>query len=98
MSRRETAIRWAAPLALLLLGAAAYANSLGGPFVLDDLGSIRDNPHLRALWPPAHWLSLDPQSSLSGRPLVTLSMALCYAAGGLDVRVYHAVDAADGVK
>jgi Flp pilus assembly protein TadD len=92
VSRRDIAIRWAAPLALVLLGAAAYANSLGGPFVLDDLGSIRDNPHVRALWPPSHWLSLEPQSSLSGRPLVTLSMALCHAAGGLDVRVYHAVN------
>jgi len=83
-----------AALALVLLGAVAYANSLGGPFVLDDLLSIRDNPHLRALWPPAHWLSLAPQSSLSGRPLVTLSMALCYALAGLDVRVLHAVNVA----
>ena len=94
MTRREARIRWAAPLALALLGAAVWANSLGGPFVLDDLGSIRDNPHVRALWPPSHWLSLDPQSSLSGRPLVTLSMALCHALGGLDVRVYHAVNVA----
>ncbi|HTO09865.1 MAG TPA: hypothetical protein VMR86_22630 [Myxococcota bacterium] len=93
MSRRETLIRWA-PLALVLLGAAAYANALGGPFVLDDLGSIRDNPHVRALWPPSHWLSLEPQSSLSGRPLVTLSMALCWAAAGLDVRAYHALNVA----
>src|SRR5262249_21061009 len=85
------------PLAAAVLvaaGALAYANSFGGPFVLDDLLSIRDNPHVRALWPPSHWLALEPQSSLSGRPLVTLSMALCYAAGGLDVRVFHALNVA----
>src|SRR5262252_4698528 len=83
-----------AALALVLLGALAYANSLCGPFVLDDLLSLRDNPHVRALWPPLHWLSLDPQSSLSGRPLATLSFALCHAFAGLDVRVLHAVNVA----
>jgi len=94
MTRRETARPWLAALALVLLGALAYSNSLGGPFVLDDVQSIRDNPHVRALWPPAHWLSLEPQSSLSARPLVTLTMALCHAVSGLDVGVYHVVNVA----
>ena len=83
-----------AALALVIVGGLAYANSLGGPFVLDDLLSIRDNPHIRLFWPPLHWLSLEPQSSLSGRPLVTLSMTLCHAVAGLDVRVYHGVNVA----
>ncbi len=92
-TRPDDGVVWAA-LALVVLGGLAYANSLGGPFVLDDLLSIRDNPHIRVLWPPAHWLSLEPQSSLSGRPLVTLSMALCHAVAGLDVRVYHGFNVA----
>ncbi len=83
-----------AAIALVVAGGLAYSNSFGGPFVLDDLLSIRDNPHVRELWPPSHWLSLTPQSSLSGRPIVTLSMALCHAIGGLDVRVYHAANLA----
>ncbi|MFI5315198.1 MAG: tetratricopeptide repeat protein [Myxococcota bacterium] len=94
MSRRAPPPPWLAALALVVLGALAYANSLAGPFVLDDLLSIRDNPNIRALWPPARWLSLDPQSSLSGRPVVTLTLALCHAVGGLDVGVYHVTNLA----
>ena len=80
--------------ALVAAGLAAYANSLGGPFILDDLASIRDNPSIRhllplqsALWAPAH-------TGSAGRPVLNLSYALNYAAGGLDVRGYHAANLA----
>lgn len=77
---------------LVAAGFAAYANSLGGPFLFDDVPAIVHNPsirHLAAAWhPPADG------SGVAGRPLVNFSLALNYAAGGLDVRGYHLVNLA----
>jgi hypothetical protein len=74
---------------ILLAGALAYANSLRGPFVLDDQASIVNNAHLRHLWPPLGALTAERDSPLAGRPIASLSLALNYALGGLDVRGYH---------
>ena len=75
---------------LALAGVAAYANSLGGPFVFDDMDAIVQNPWIRGLWPPGDLLrSPAPRCTVEGRPVLTLSFALNYAAGGLDVRGYH---------
>jgi tetratricopeptide (TPR) repeat protein len=90
--------RWAVPLgAAVIAGAAlaAYGNSLGGAFVLDDVRSIVENPTIRQLWPlsiPLH----PPQGDLTvnGRPLLNLSFAANYALGGLDVRGYHLLNLA----
>lgn len=72
---------------------AAYANSLGGPFVFDDQVAIVGNPSLRslgaALVPPA-----DSGLTVAGRPLLNLSFALNRAAGGDQVWGYHAVNLA----
>jgi tetratricopeptide (TPR) repeat protein len=80
----------ASALLIVLLGIAAYAGSLGGRFLYDDVPGIVENPSLRslrtALAPPAGGL---PES---GRPLVNLSFALNYAAGGLRPWGYHAVN------
>jgi len=82
---------------LLLLTAAvalAYANSLSGPFITDDVDTIVDNPairdwtHLRAVLVP------ERESTLAGRPLVSLSFAANYAFGGQDVLGYHLVNVA----
>lgn len=82
--------------ALIVLAVlAAYANSLHGPFVFDDLPAIQDNPTIRQLWPLSVPLSPPPGATGSdGRPLVNLSFAVNYALGGLDVRGYHAVNVA----
>ena len=74
-------------LAVLLI----YANSLAGPFVFDDVPSIRDNPAIRHLWPPGLLLSPSAIQGLTtnGRPVVTLSLALNYALGGTAVWSYH---------
>jgi tetratricopeptide (TPR) repeat protein len=73
----------------------AYAGSFGGPFVFDDLTSIPDNPNIRQLWPLTVPLSPPPElGALGGRPLVSLSFAVNYALGGLDVRGYHALNLA----
>ena len=77
---------------LIALGVlAVYANSLGGPFTFDDIPSIRDNPTIRQLWPLSGPLSPPPGFGLtvSGRPLLNLSLAINYALGGLDPLGYH---------
>jgi hypothetical protein len=48
----STRYQWLAMTVVLLAGALAYANSLRGPFVLDDQPAIVNNAHLRQLWPP----------------------------------------------
>ena len=79
-------------LLLVLAVGAAYHNSLGGPFILDDETSIAQNPTIRdwrtALLPP-HDGSASGGRTVSGRPLVNLSFALNYAAGGFAVHGYH---------
>jgi tetratricopeptide (TPR) repeat protein len=80
----------AAVAGLLLLGFLAYANSLRGPFVFDDLPSILENASIRhpslwraILWPP-------PESvSAAGRPLLNLSFAVNYAISGDAPWSYH---------
>ena len=70
--------------------AAAYCNSLGGPFIFDDLGSITGNPtifHLDSvgavLSPPGGGVTV------SGRPVLNLSLAINYALGETHVLGYH---------
>ena len=90
------ASRWRGLLAgvvLVLATVAVYWNSLGTPFQFDDEPAIVYNPTIRTLWPP--WGALQPPaigSGVTGRPLVNLSLAVNYAAGGLDVRGYHAMN------
>jgi tetratricopeptide (TPR) repeat protein len=71
-----------------------YANSLSGAFVLDDQATIVQNPEIRDLSLLGAILSPAPDSPIAGRPLASLSFALNYAAGGLEVRGYHAVNIA----
>ncbi len=85
--RRRTVFLAAAGLALAAF--AAYANSLAAPFVFDDLPTIVDNPTIRRLWPLGPVLSPGRNLTTSGRPILNLSLALNYAAGGLAVRGYH---------
>lgn len=79
-------------LLLVLAVGAAYHNSLTGPFILDDETSIAQNPTIRdwrtALLPP-HDGSASGGRTVGGRPLVNLSFALNYAAGGFAVHGYH---------
>jgi tetratricopeptide (TPR) repeat protein len=81
-----------AVLVLIFAGALAYANSLSGPFIVDDGLTVIDNTHIRQLWPLSASLVTDRESPLAGRPLVSLSFAINYAIGGLDVAGYHVVN------
>jgi len=68
--------------------ALAWSNSFSVPFMFDDRHTIVDNPGIRSLSPAR---VLDPSlcPSLEHRPLVSYSLAMNYALGGLDVRGYH---------
>jgi tetratricopeptide (TPR) repeat protein len=81
-------VRWRA-VVIAVAGMLAYANSLRGAFILDDQGTIVDNHQIRALSRLTDVLFPDVGSSVSGRPLVSLSFAINYAIGGLNVVGYH---------
>ncbi|MBI2885535.1 MAG: tetratricopeptide repeat protein [Candidatus Omnitrophica bacterium] len=83
------------PWLIVLTGLAAYAGSLSGPFLHDDILSIVDNPGIRRLRPIGAVLAVPPGiEPLLHRPILTLSFALNYAVGGLQVFGYHAVNLA----
>jgi len=84
----------AACLLLLALGILVYANSLQGPFIYDDHIAIVNNEHIRSLWPPLGILSAPLDSAFQARPVASLTAALNYAFGGLEVRGYHAFNVA----
>jgi len=77
---------------IALAGLAAYANTFSVPFHFDDTPSILDNPLIRHLWPI--WDVLAPRAdygiTVSGRPVLNLSLALCHAVSGTNVWSYHA--------
>jgi tetratricopeptide (TPR) repeat protein len=83
---------WLAPLLVVGAGIVAYANSLHGPFIFDDLESIPRNPSIRHLWPPWNVLSPPVNRTVAGRPLVNLTLAINYATGALAVEGYHVVN------
>ena len=87
---RRKDLTWRAAVIVLAV-IVTYANSLAGPFLFDDENSIVGNASIRdidtSLSPPR-------DTPVAGRPLVNLTFALNYQAGGLDVRGYHVVNIA----
>lgn len=79
---------WAVAV-LVVTAAGTFAGSLGGPFVYDDDEAIVRNPFIRALTPIGSALNAPPHSAVSGRPLISLSLAVNHALGGLDPIGYH---------
>ena len=59
----------AGALAVVAVGAAAYASSFAGAYVYDDVHNLVDNPHLSPLWPPGGWLWARPGFGLAGHAL-----------------------------
>jgi len=84
---------WAATALIVMAGIAAYSNSLRGPFIFDDPLSIAKNPTIRSLGRLGDVLLPSPQLHLY-RPTLNLTLAVCYAVGGLDVVAYHVVNLA----
>lgn len=86
-----------AGLALVLCAlTVSYLGALRAPFIFDDIASIAENPTLRQLWPPGVVLRppVGDGFTVAGRPLLNLSFALNYAAGGLNPAGYRAVNIA----
>lgn len=80
-------------LLLVLAGAMlAYATSLFGTFVYDDLHSVRDNPAIRSLANiPAYFTDVTMFSSLKNdmyRPVLLITYALDHAVAGLQAWIY----------
>jgi Flp pilus assembly protein TadD len=74
---------------LAAVGVLAYANSFNSPFILDDQSAILNNQQIRTLWPLTLPLSPPDETPVARRPLVNLSFAINFAAGGLDVAGYR---------
>jgi tetratricopeptide (TPR) repeat protein len=76
-------------------GVAVYWNSFAGQFVFDDWSSIQENPSIADLRDLGQVLCPPPRSSITGRPLVNLTLAINYAIGGTaDLWSYHAFNLA----
>jgi len=77
-------------LVLIVAVVLAYMNSLSGSFIFDDWLCIAQNIHIRKLWPLTDVLfKAVADSPTAGRPIVSLTLAINYTFGGLDVRGYH---------
>ena len=90
LRRLAQAVAW--PLLIVSLGIGVYAGGVRGVWVFDDFPAIKDNPHIRQLSGVGQAAWGLPQSPLSRRPVVALSVALNYAWGRYDVRGYHVVN------
>src|SRR4051794_20484020 len=77
-----------ASLALVAAVFPVYANSFRVPFLYDDVGSITENPTIRSFGSTAMW-SPPAGLTVSGRPVLNVSFAANYAAGGLNASGYH---------
>jgi len=81
---------------IVFSGLLAYCNSFSGAWVLDDLPSIVENKTIRQLWPVS--VPLSPPTGMGatveGRPLLNLSLALCYSVSGTNTWSYHAFNLA----
>jgi Flp pilus assembly protein TadD len=80
---------------IVLAGLVVYGRSLGAPFVFDAAPIVTRYPSIRHLWPL--WGALRPPhdgSTVEGRPIVNLSLALSYAASGVRPWAYHAMNLA----
>jgi tetratricopeptide (TPR) repeat protein len=83
-------------LAMLVWG--VYGRALSAPFIFDDVDSVVQNKSITRLWPPVGTAEapgpLHPSANtpVAGRPLVNISLALNYAASGLEPAGYRAVN------
>ena len=88
--------RWSTAISVALIVLAAvifYANSFTGPFIFDDFPAILDNPTIRELGSISKVLSPPCNGeTVSGRPVLNLSLAINYAWAGPRPWDYHATN------
>jgi len=107
MTWRGRAEPWVAAALLIAAGITVYANSFTTRFAgADAKESIRDNPHIRQLWPLSEAMSLpllrattraDADSkggTVVRRPVLSLSFAMTYHLFGPEPWGFHAVNLA----
>jgi tetratricopeptide (TPR) repeat protein len=84
---------WIGAALIAAAAAGAFATSFSGAFQFDDIPAILENPTLRRLWQIGGALS-PPHGALtvSGRPVLNLSLALNYAISGTGTWSYHALN------
>jgi len=83
-----------APIVLVVVGVVAYWGTLDVPFMFDDGNAIVDNGHIRSLLPLSRSLTAPDQSTVAGRPVAALSLAVNYAISSLEPWSYHLVNIA----
>ncbi|QYM78754.1 tetratricopeptide repeat protein [Horticoccus luteus] len=88
-SRRST---WLAIALVTTACLLAYHRTFSAPFVYDDDEAIIGNLSIRHLWPLSNVLLPGglTGTTVSGRPVVNLTLALNYALSGLNPWSYHA--------
>jgi tetratricopeptide (TPR) repeat protein len=80
---------------LLLATLLAYAGTFSAPFVFDAAPIATAYPSLRHLWPLGPLLQPPHDgSTVEGRPLLNLSLAVSYALSGTRPWAYHAMNLA----
>ena len=73
----------------------AFSNSFTGAFIFDDKLAIVENQTIRQLWPLSKALCPPNHGeTVTGRPLLNLSLAVNYTISQLDVWSYHATNLA----
>jgi tetratricopeptide (TPR) repeat protein len=78
---------------IVLLGIAAYSNTLTAPFTFDTVLNITENPAIRDVANiPA--LFTGSEGIFASRPLMHATFAMNYYLGGLDTAGYHALNIA----
>ena len=82
---RQGAGLWWAPAVIVLVAVLVYSNSLTGPFVFDDVGTIVDNRTHRGPGKPRRCCRRRTRRPSPDGPVANVSFALNYAVGGRDV-------------
>jgi protein O-mannosyl-transferase len=88
---------WPIVLALAIIAmvaAVAYCNSFSGPFIFDDRPWVMENPNIWHFWPIWQLLVPSHATLVGGRPVLSFTLAINYALGGMNVWGYHAVNLA----
>jgi protein O-mannosyl-transferase len=73
---------------LVAAGTLVYANGLSAPFIFDDT-AIAENPYIQSLSSLTQAMRAPVQSAFAGRPMVSLSLAVSYAVGGMEPTAFR---------
>jgi protein O-mannosyl-transferase len=84
--------KWTVASLLVALVVAAYASSFRGMLVFDDLPAIVENASIQHGTSLGQWLRPPMHSTVAGRPVLNLSLALNQLVSGDAVWSYHALN------